>query len=33
MLYGMFLINKMTYIYIRSKELVPLALVKYEQRN
>ena len=28
--YGMLLIDKITYIYIRSKELVPLALIKYE---
>ena len=33
MLYGMLLIDKITYIYIRSKELVLLALIKYEQRN
>ena len=30
MLYGMLLIDKVTYIYIRSKELVLLALTKYE---
>ena len=28
MLYGMLLIDKITYTYIRSKELVPLALIK-----
>ena len=33
MLYGMLLIDKITYTYIRSKELVPLALIKYEQHN
>ena len=33
MLYGMLLIDKVTYTYVRSKELVPLALIKYEQRN
>ena len=33
MLYGMLLIDKITYIYIRSKELVPLTLIKYEQHN
>ena len=33
MLYGMLSIDKITYIYIRSKELVLLTLVKYEQRN
>ena len=33
MLYGMLLIDKITYTYIRSKELVLLALIKYEQRN
>ena len=33
MLHGMHLIDKITYTYIRSKELVPLALIKYEQRN
>ena len=27
MLYGMLLIDKITYTYIRSKELVPLALI------
>ena len=31
MFYGMLLIDKITYT--RSKELVPLALIKYEQRN
>ena len=30
MLYGMLLIDKITYTYIRSKELVPLALIKYQ---
>ena len=29
----MLLIDKLTYTYIRSEELVPLALIKYEQRN
>ena len=33
MLYGMLLIDKITYTYVRSKELEPLALIKYEQRN
>ena len=33
MLYGMLLINKTTYTYIRSKELVPKTLIKYEQHN
>ena len=33
MLYGMLLIDKITYSYIRSKEIVPLALIKYEQHN
>ena len=33
MLYGMLLIDKITYTYIHSKELVLLALIKYEQRN
>ena len=33
MLYGMLSIDKITYTYIRSTELVPLALIKYEQRN
>ena len=33
MLYGMLLIDKITYNYIRSKELVLLALIKFEQRN
>ena len=28
--YRMLLIDKITYAYIRSKELMPLALVKYE---
>ena len=28
--YGMLLIDRITYTYIRSKELVPLALIKYE---
>ena len=30
MLDGMLLIDKITYTYIRSKELVPLKLIKYE---
>ena len=30
MLYGMILIDKIKYTYIRSKELVPLALIKYD---
>ena len=30
MLYGMLLIDKITYTYIPSKELVPLTLIKYE---
>ena len=33
MLYEMLLIDKITYTYICSNELVPLALIKYEQRN
>ena len=33
MLYGMLLIDKITYTYIRSKELVLFALIKYEQHN
>ena len=33
MLFGMLLIDKNTYTYIRSKELVPLALIKYKQCN
>ena len=33
MLYGMLLSDKITYSYIRSKEIVPLALIKYEQHN
>ena len=33
MLYGMLLIDKITCTYIRSKEVVPLVLIKYEQRN
>ena len=33
MLYGMLLIDKIMCTYVRSKELVPLALIKYEQRN
>ena len=30
MLYGMLLIDKITYTYIRSNELVLLGLIKYE---
>ena len=30
MLYGMLLIDKITGTYVHSKELVPLALIKYE---
>ena len=33
MLYGMLLVDKITYIHLCSKELVLLALIKYEQRN
>ena len=33
MLYGMLLIDKIMGTYVRSKELVPLALIKYEQCN
>ena len=33
MLYGTLLIDKITYTYVRSKELVRLALIKYEQRD
>ena len=33
MLYEMLLIDKITYTYIRSKELVPFTRIKYEQHN